>query len=141
MGGRHSPRDIEGAALLWQHQNWDVGLINKRVGKMYNDNGTFNYLIDGAKIPYPVDQAISINPFDLTNVFLNYTVKNASWLRGSKIGFAVNNLANSHNVVGITPFTAATATVPYAPNAGDQLNLLPGRSFTISLTAGYAPRR
>jgi iron complex outermembrane recepter protein len=136
-----TPRDVEGVALLWQHQNWDVGVINKRVGKMYNDNGTLNYVIGGIKVPYPVDQAISLDPFDLTNLFVNYTVKNTSWLRGSKISFAANNLLNSHNIVGITPFTAATAAIPYAPNPGDQLNLLPGRSLTITLTAGWAPRR
>jgi iron complex outermembrane receptor protein len=137
----NTPGNIESVSLLWQHNNWDVGLVNKRVGQSYNDNGTLNYVINGIKVPYPVDQAITISPFDLTNVFVNYTVKNASWLRGSKIGFAVNNLADNHNLVGITPFTAATATVPFAPNAGDQLNLLPGRSLMITLTAGYAPKR
>jgi iron complex outermembrane receptor protein len=108
---------------------------------MYNDNGSLNYLINGITVPYPVDQAISINPFDVTNVFVNYTVKNSSWLRGSKLGLAVNNLMNSHNVVGVTPFTAATATVHFAPNALDQINLLPGRSVMVSLTVGYAPKR
>ncbi len=135
------PKNVEGISLLWRHQNWDVGLINKRVGKMYNDNGSLMYLIDGAKIAYPVDQAITINPFTLVNVFVNYTIKNQSWLRGSKIGLAVDNLADSHNVVGVTPFTAATSTVAFAPNPGDQLNLLPGRSVLVSFTVGYAPKR
>ena len=80
----NTPRDIEAIALLWQHSNWDVGIINKRVGKMYNDNGTLTYLINGQKLPFPVDQAVSINPFDLTNVFVNYTIKNASRLRGNQ---------------------------------------------------------
>jgi iron complex outermembrane receptor protein len=137
----NTPRDTEAFGLFWQHANWDIGADNKRVGKMYNDNGTLGYLINGVSVPYPVDQAIAINPFDLTNVYANYTVKNASWMRGSKLGFAVTNLMNSHNVVGITPFTAATAAVAYAPNAGDQLNLLPGRSIMATLTLGYAPRR
>jgi len=137
----NTPRDIEGIAVFWQKRNWDVGVINKRVGAMYNDNGTLNYLINGQKLPYPVDQAISIDPFDLTNFFINYTVKNTSYLRGSKIQFAVNNLFNSHNVVGVTPAVAATASVPYAVNGGDLLNLLPGRSFSITITGGYAPRR
>jgi len=100
-----------------------------------------NYLFDGVKIPYPVDQAITINPFNLTNLFFNYSFKNASWMRGSKLGFAADNLFDSHNVVGITPFTAATSTVAYAPNPGDQLNLLPGRSVMVTLTVGWAPRR
>jgi iron complex outermembrane receptor protein len=137
----NTPRDIEGIAVFWQHDSWDVGIINKRVGKMYNDNGTITYLIYGQKLPFPADQAISINPFDLTNVFVNYTIKGASYMRGTKIQFAVNNLMNSHNIVGITPATAATTTALYVPNGGDQLNLLPGRSFSITVTGGYAPRR
>jgi iron complex outermembrane recepter protein len=137
----NTPRDIEGIALFWQRKSWDVGLINKRVGKMYNDNGTLNYLINGQKLPYPVDQAVSINPFDLTNVFVNYTVKNASLFRGTRIQFAVNNLFNSHNIVGVTPAVAATSAAAYVSNPGDLLNLLPGRSIAITITGGYAPRR
>jgi iron complex outermembrane recepter protein len=137
----NTPSNIEAVSLLYQHKNWDVGLVEKRVGQMYNDNGTLSYTINGIKIPYPVDQAITINPFNLVNVFANYTIKNASWLRGSKIGLAVNNLADSHNIVGITPAIAATATAPYVQNPGDLLNLLPGRSVMVTFTAGYAPKR
>ncbi len=137
----NTPKNVESIALLWQHKNWDVGLVDKRVGTLYNDNGSLTYLINGAKIPYPVDNAITINPFTVVNVFVNYTIKNQSWLRGSKLGLAVNNIADSHNVVGITPFTAATSTVAFAPNPGDQLNLLPGRSVMVTFTMGYAPKR
>ncbi len=137
----NTPRDIEGIAVFWQKKSWDVGVINKRVGKMYNDNGTLTYLIYGQKLPFPVDQAISLNPFDVTNVFINYTIKNASRLRGTKIQLGVNNLMNSHNVVGVTPAIAATPAVAYVANGGDLLNLLPGRSIAITITGGYAPRR
>ena len=75
------------------------------------------------------------------NVFVNYTIKNQSWLRGSKIGLAVNNLADSHNIVGVTPATAATSTVAYAQNPNDLLNLLPGRSVMVTFTVGWAPKR
>jgi iron complex outermembrane receptor protein len=98
-------------------------------------------LINGITVPYPIDQALKIDPFNVTNMFVNYTVKNSSWLRGSKIGVSLNNLFDSHNIIGVTPFTAATAAVHYAPNPGDQLNLLPGRSVMVSLTVGYAPKR
>jgi iron complex outermembrane receptor protein len=137
----NTPRNIETIGLTWQHKNWDVGILDKRVGQMYNDNGSLTYLINGLKLPYPVDQAITIHPFSLTNVFINYAIKNSSFLRGSRIGFSVNNLFDNHNLVGITPFTAATAATPFVPNALDQLNLLPGRSVMISFTAGYAPKR
>jgi hypothetical protein len=39
----------------------------------------------------------------MTNVFVNYTIKNSSRLRGSKIQLAINNLANHHSLVGVTP--------------------------------------
>ena len=70
---------------------------------MYNDNGSMNYLINGQSLPYPVDQAIRIDPFDQTNFYVNYTVRKASFLRGSKIGIAATNLFNGHNIVGVTP--------------------------------------
>jgi iron complex outermembrane receptor protein len=137
----NAPSNLETFMLFWRHKNWDIGFVDKRVGQMYNDNGTLNYTINGIKIPYPVDQAITINPFNVANFFANYTIKNSSWLRGSRIGLAINNLTDNHAIVGITPFTSATATVAYAPNPGDQLNLLPGRSVMVTLTAGWAPRR
>jgi iron complex outermembrane receptor protein len=137
----NTPSNTEGLSFLWQHRNFDMGIIWKRVGTYYNDNGSLNYKINGISIPFPVDQAITISPFDLTNAFLNYTIKNSSRLRGTKIQLSVNNLFNSHNLVGVTPFTAATATAAFVPNAGDQLNLLPGRSISLTITGGYAPRR
>jgi iron complex outermembrane receptor protein len=137
----NAPSNVEGISLMWRYKNWDIGFIDKRVGQMYNDNGTLTYNINGIKIPYPVDQAIKIDPFNLANFFANYTIKNASWLRGRKIGLAINNLADNHAIVGSTPAIAATATVPYAPNSGDLLNLLPGRSIMVTITAVWAPRR
>ena len=137
----NAPSNLETFTLFWQHKNWDIGFVDKRVGQMYNDNGTLLYAINGISIPFPVDQAITIHPFNVANFFANYTIKNSSWLRGSKIGLAINNLMDSHSIVGITPAVAATAAVPFAPNPGDQLNLLPGRSVMVTLTAGWAPRR
>ena len=111
------------------------------MGQYYNDNGSLSYKINGIAIPVPVDEAITISPFGLTNVFVNYTIKNSSRLRGTKIQLAVNNLANNHNIVGVTPGTAATIAVPYVQSSSDLLNLLPGRSITLTITGGYAPRR
>jgi iron complex outermembrane receptor protein len=143
-GGRwvaNTPKNVETVSLFWRHQNWDLGLVDKRVGTLYNDNAQLTYLINGVKIPYPVDEAIKINPFNLVNVFANYTVKNGSWLRGSKIGLAVTNLGDKHNIVGVTPFIAPTASAPFVQSPNDLLNLLPGRSVMVTFTAGYAPRR
>jgi iron complex outermembrane receptor protein len=88
-----------------------------------------------------VDQAITINPFQITNFFANYTIKNEGWLRGSKIGFAANNLFNNQNITGITAATKPTLTAPFVPNAGDLIQTLPGRSVMVSLTVGWAPKR
>jgi iron complex outermembrane receptor protein len=138
----NTPKNTEAFGLTWQRRNWDVGIFHKRVGQMYNDGtGNINYVFNGITVPTPANQAISINPFDLTNLFVNYTMKGSSFLRGSKLSFAVNNLFDNHNVVGITPFTPATAAAPFVPNAQDQMNLLPGRSVMVSLTVGYAPKR
>ncbi|HWE52147.1 MAG TPA: TonB-dependent receptor [Bryobacteraceae bacterium] len=137
----NTPNNVQGMSLLWQHKNFDFGLTNKRVGRYYNDNKTLSYTINGIKVPVPVDQAVTINPFDLTNLFFNYTVKNSSFMRGSKIAFAVNNLFDKHNLVGVTPGVSPTLAAPYVQSPNDQLNLLPGRSFSITVTGGYAPKR
>jgi iron complex outermembrane receptor protein len=136
-----APKNVEGAALFYQHKNWDVGILHKRVGTMYNDNKTLNYTINGVVLPFPVDQAVTINPFDVTNLFFNYTIKNEGWLRGTKIGFSTNNLFDNQNIVGVSPSTKPTLAVPFVPSAGDLINTLPGRSVMVSLTVGYAPKR
>ena len=124
----NAPRDTESVGLTWQQRNWDLGFFNKRIGRLYNDNGSVN-------------QAIKIDSFNVSNLFFNYKVKNASFLRGSKIGLSMNNLFDKHSVAGISAATAATAAAPFTPSGGDLLTLLPGRSIMISITAGYAPRR
>src|SRR5208282_5211155 len=57
-----TPNNVETVSLLWRRKDWDVGLVDKRVGTLYNDNATLGYLINGITIPYPVDQAIKIDP-------------------------------------------------------------------------------
>jgi iron complex outermembrane receptor protein len=137
----NAPKNVETVSLLWHHADWSLGFVDKRVGMLYNDNATLNYNVNGLTIPFPVDQAYTINPFNVVNVFANYEIKGSSWLRGSKIGLAVNNLADSHNLVGITPGIAPTASAHYVQSPNDLLNLLPGRSVMMTFTVGWAPRR
>lgn len=130
-GGRwvaNTPRNVQGLSGLYQHRNMDFGITLKRVGQYYQDNG--------AQI-----EAITINPYELVNVFMNYTIKNPSHFRGTKIQLSINNLANSHALVGISAGAAGTVAVPYVQSPLDQLNLLPGRSISLTITGGYAPRR
>ena len=78
-----APKNVETASLLWRHSDWSLGLVDKRVGTLYNDNASLNYLVNGVSIPFPVDEAYKIDPFNIVNVFEDYKVKGASWLRGS----------------------------------------------------------
>ena len=61
----NTPRNVEGVSLLWQHRNYDFGLTWKRVGTYYQDNGSLNYTINGLSLPFPVDQAVTIQPWNL----------------------------------------------------------------------------
>jgi len=119
-----TPKNTEAIGLTYQKRDWDVGMFNKRVGTMYNDNGTTN-------------QAVTIDPFNVTNAFVNFTVKGDSFLRGTKIKLAVNNLFDQHNIVGVVPFSKSSS----APAPGDTLTLLPGRSVSLTMTFGYAPEK
>ena len=120
---QNTPKNTEAAGLTYRHGGWDVGFIDKRVGPMWNDNGTIN-------------QAVPIQPFNVANLFFNYTVRGDSWLRGTKFRFGVNNLQNNHNIVGINAASAASN----APASGDILTLLPARSFSVTMALGYAPK-
>ena len=119
----NTPKDTEAIGLTYQVKNWDLGMFNKRVGTMYNDNGSIN-------------QAIAIDPFNVTNLFINYTFKGDSSLRGTKIRFAINNLFDQHSIVGVVPFSKNSN----AASPGDILTLLPARSVSLTMTFGYAPK-
>jgi iron complex outermembrane receptor protein len=119
----NTPNNTEAAGLTYTMRSWDLGIFNKRVGRMYNDNGSNN-------------QAITIDPFNVTNMFFNYTFRGDSYLRGTKLRFGINNLFNQHSIVGVSPFSSKSNV----PAPGDILTLLPARSISVTMTFGYAPR-
>ncbi len=121
----NSPHDTETVGVSYMNKNWDLGFFNKRIGDMYNDSGKFN-------------QAVPIDPFNISNLFFNYTVKQNIWLRGTKFRFGVTNLFDQHSIIAVTPATAAAVFVP-AP--GDTLSIMAGRSVSVTMTFGYAPER
>ena len=82
-------------------------------------------------------QAIPIDPLNITNLFLNYTIKKASMLRGTKFRVGINNLFDRHNIVGVSPASPNSN----AAAAGDFLTLMAGRSISVAMTLGYAPHR
>jgi iron complex outermembrane receptor protein len=118
-----TPLDTQAVGLTYRVKNWDTGFFTKRVGRMYNDNGTNA-------------QSVEIDPFTVTNLFINYTIKGDSYLRGTKIRFSVNNLFDNHSIVGLQP----ASTASNAPAPGDILTLLPGRSISLTMTFGYSPK-
>jgi iron complex outermembrane receptor protein len=119
----NAPKNTETVGFTYQVKGWDMGFFNKRIGLMYNDNGSTN-------------QAVAIDPFNVSNVFLNYTVRGDSYLLGTKVRLAVNNLLDNHNIVGVVPALANSAVSP-----NDVLTLLPARSISLTVTFGYAPAR
>ena len=101
----------------------DFGYFNKRVGQMYNDNGD-------------VHEAVTIDPFVIANVFVNYTVGGTSKLSPTRIRFTVNNLLDNHSITGVTP--ALKTTSLSAP--GDVLQMMSGRAVSVSMTVGFLPK-
>jgi iron complex outermembrane recepter protein len=129
-----TPAYTQGLGLTYQAHGMDLGLIEKRVGGYYNDNGSFH------------NQAF-VEPYNNVNLFLNYTIHKESFFDGSKISFSINNLFNSENITDIFPFNSPTpvGTSAYLASTAvsplDQLNLTSGRSFVVSFTLGMLPGR
>lgn len=121
----NAPSDTEVIGLNYKDSDWSAGWFTQRIGKMYNDNGAYH-------------QAITIDPFTVSNLFVNYTIKNpVSTSKKAKIQLGINNLFNNQSIVGITAATAGTAAAPYVVSQGDLLTILPQRSATVSLKLDF----
>ena len=83
-----------------------------------------------------IEQAIAIDPFNITNLFFNYTMRGSSRPAKSRVRLAVNNLTDSHAITGVSPASAKSN----APNGGDILTLMPGRSVSVAFTVGVSPK-
>jgi iron complex outermembrane recepter protein len=143
---QQTPHDTETEAITYQHKSYDFGLFNKRIGTFFIDNGAYH------------NQA-TINPFSLTNLFFNYTIRSGGRFDQTKFSVSFNNLFNSHSITGDTitgtaPTTALTQTVngttysyisPFITGAqtpisgGDNISILPGRSVMVSVIFGFGP--
>jgi iron complex outermembrane receptor protein len=120
---QNAPSNTETIGLTYNHASWNVGFFDKRVGQMYNDNNSQH-------------QAVAIDPFNIANLFINYTLHGSSKLSQSRIRLAINNLTDSHAIIGISPATPKSN----APAPGDVLSLMAGRSVSVAFTIGYSPR-
>jgi iron complex outermembrane receptor protein len=125
----NTPSDTQAVGLVYQQKYFDVGFFHKRVGDMWNDNTA----LSGST----VNQVIPIEPFNVSNVFFNYTIRNGSRWDQTKFRFGVNNLFDNHNIIGVTQVAKGTV---FLPGPGDTLGLLPGRSITMMVTLGFAPK-
>ncbi|KAA6457896.1 TonB-dependent receptor [Acidobacteria bacterium AB60] len=124
----NTPNYTATEGLTYRDKRFDFGMFNKTVGDRWQDDG-------------PYHQAVPLNPFTMTNVFLNYTVRGGSLFEQSKIKLSVNNLLDNHDQVSISPANSVTANgVPYTPNAADTIQLLPGRSFMVTFQIGLSPK-
>jgi iron complex outermembrane receptor protein len=120
---QNAPKDTETIGVTYNLASWNVGMFNKRVGEMYNDNSSTH-------------QAVAIDPFNIMNLFVNYTLRGSSKFSQTRIRLAVNNLTDSHAITAVTPASAKSN----APTPGDILTLMAGRSVSLAFTIGFSPR-
>lgn len=123
-----APHDTESLGMTYQQKAWDVGFFNKRVGDRWNDDGAYH-------------QVVPLDPFWMSNFFFNYTLRKGSRFDQSKIKLSVNNVLDNHDVATISPANSVSnSLVLYTPSPADTLQLLPGRSVTITFQLGLSPK-
>jgi iron complex outermembrane recepter protein len=127
-----APKDTLSEGITYQDRNWDLGFINKRVGPQWNDNTDANGNL--------LHQAIPIAPFTVSNLFLNYTLRNGAKFDQSKVKLSFNNLFNNNNVAGVTAANTGTAAVPFVANGMDMMTTVPGRSVMVTFQFGFSPK-
>ncbi len=121
----NTPANTQGYGLSYQNNRFDAGIFNKRIGPYWNAQGKFQ-------------QVTPIDPFQITNLFFNYSLRGGHLLDGSKLRLSFNNLFNTRS---ITSVSALNKTATFTPNAADTLGQLPGRSVTVSFVFGLSPKR
>jgi iron complex outermembrane recepter protein len=146
-----TPTDTEMQGLTYQKHGFDLGVFNKRVGEERVDSGSYTD-IEGESIIFH-NQAI-INPFSTLGGYFNYTIRNHSLFDQTKIRLTGTNLLNSSNIQSLS-LANSPATQTFVGTNGttytDQFNattaiggadtpsLMAGRSFSVSVTFGFAP--
>jgi iron complex outermembrane receptor protein len=140
---QETPTDIETEGLTYQHNAYDIGFFNKRIGTDYEDNGAYH-------------NQLTLAPFSLSNAFVNYTIHSNGYFNNTKFRVSFNNLFNSHYITNVslkgspttiniaangTTYTDPFNTVGQTPiNGGDTITALPSRSIMLTVTFGYNPR-
>jgi iron complex outermembrane receptor protein len=136
---QQTPSDTEMQGVTYDGKGLDLGFFNKRVGEQRVDGGAYH------------NQAI-VGAFDTTNAYVNYTVRNHSIFDQTKIQLSGNNLLNQHSITALTlagastqaPIPGTTYVDPFnqtTPISGsDNPTFISGRSFSVTVTFGFAPR-
>jgi iron complex outermembrane recepter protein len=135
----YAPHDTESLGLTYQEKGVDFGIFGKRVGSIWNDIGNDH-------------QTVPINPFWMSNFFLNYNIHSRSMFDGSKVKLSVNNIFDDHSIVNIgaandgttltSPYTTNSSDVVtqdnqlYTPSWNDTLEKAAGRSIMITFQVG-----
>jgi iron complex outermembrane receptor protein len=123
-----APKDTESLALNYMQGPWKTNFSVKRVGKMYNDGASSTGAL--------VNEAFQLNSVTVSNLFVNYTIKHPDAMtKETKVQLGINNLFNSHSIVGIANATNGSSTA--APNLADLLTVLPGRSVNLTMTSSF----
>ena len=120
---QNAPTNTETIGVNYAFGSWNASFYGKRIAGIFNDNGSTH-------------EAVVIDPFSITNLYINYTIKGSSILSQTKIRFTVNNLQDSHAITAVSP--AATTTSVPAP--GDVLTLMAARSVSLTFTVGLSSR-
>lgn len=130
-----TPLYTQALAVTYQKHGADLGIIEKRIGDHYNDNGTYHNQYWDA-------------PTNNVNLYLNYTLRKNSIFDQSKIGFSINNLFNDESILDVnSPGASATpvgSSAYFATSSAsplDQLSLTSGRSFMFTVRLGIFPNR
>jgi len=119
----NAAKDTEKGGLTYQNAHWSTSYQVERVGTMYNNDKAGN-------------PSFVLDPVVVSNVFVNYTFdKSAMWEAKTKLQLSVNNLGNSHAIVGIaSPSTGSSSANPLG---ADLLSVLAARSFAVTLTTQF----
>ncbi len=134
-----APRDTESMGMTYrQRSGLDFGVFGKRIGARWNDIGSYH-------------QNVPLDPFWMSNLFLNYNVRGHSIFDGSKIKLSINNLFDDHSIVANsaandgTTLTSTTVNKAleitqnkqlYSPSWSDSLEKASGRAIMITVQFG-----
>jgi iron complex outermembrane receptor protein len=134
-----APHDTESLGMTYrQRSGLDFGVFGKRIGSRWNDIGSYH-------------QNVPLDPFWMSNLFLNYNVRGHSIFDGSKIKLSINNLFDDHSIVANsaandgTTLTSTTVNKAlevtqnqqlYSPSWADSIEKQAGRAVMISFQIG-----